>query len=165
MIYFHSKWSWVKKVVTLVENSWDFFEFAQFCKKVPTFIFSQLEIRNLDQIRTSINPKSIFSWNSIAQKRDKIFDKFCPSFIGQNFVQYFVCFLGDAVSKKLLLRFIRDCIWSFYLPNEKSVISVLYFQKRPKVGIDFWYHPGFFFISGESYSHICPPQHWTVGAV
>ena len=34
------------------------------------------------------------------QKRTKYLTKFCPSFIEQNFVSFFVCFLGNGVSRK-----------------------------------------------------------------
>ena len=35
-----------------------------------------------------------------SKKRTKHFTKFCPCFIGQNFVEYFVHFLGNGVSRK-----------------------------------------------------------------
>ena len=50
-----------------------------------------------------LNLKSNFSFNSIAQKPNEIF---CPMKLGKNFVKYFARFLGNGVSKKMLLRFI-----------------------------------------------------------
>ena len=47
----------------------------------------------------------------LPKKQTKYLTKFCPSFIGQNFVKYFVCFLGNGVSRKIAF----DIYWPLAL--------------------------------------------------
>ena len=59
---------------------------------------------NAQHIR-SVNLKSIFSWNSIAQKINEIFDKFLPYEARAKFYLTFRSFWGEWNLKKILLRF------------------------------------------------------------
>ena len=49
--------------------------------------------------------KEFFLETPLPKKRTKYLTKVCPSFTGQNFVKYFVRFLGNGVKEKMLLRF------------------------------------------------------------
>ena len=48
--------------------------------------------------------KAIFLETSLSPKWTKYLTKFCPSFIGQNFVKYFVRFWGNGVSRKIAFQ-------------------------------------------------------------
>ena len=78
-------------------------------------------------------------------KRTKYLTKFCPSFIGQNFVSYFVRFLGNGVSRKNASENTKNCfqdLLTFSSPCHMSYIPATYehnFSFIFLVFLNFWF--------------------------
>ena len=52
------------------------------------------------ELKVSKSQNHFFLETTVPKKWTKYLTKFCPSFIGQNFDQHIVCFLGNGVSRK-----------------------------------------------------------------
>ena len=95
-------------------NKYSFLQ-VSFCKK-PKFSKTKIENWNWVQfmnssfifpslLKVSKSEKHFFLGTPLPKKWMKFFTKVSPMKLGQNFVKYFVRFLGNGVSRKMLLRF------------------------------------------------------------